>query len=1085
MTTVLSFTSEAEFEHAVITNLTQNHGWSKNVLVHPSEQDLLDNWAEVIFYNNTAALNGVRLSGAEKDQLLLKVSNLARTSDVQRFVQGITVPITRDNPADTENNGQSVFLKIFDPREVCGGGSTYQIAQQPHLNKRTEFDKDRRGDFMLLIWGMPVIHVELKNSGHDVTEAILQMRTYASEGLYEGIMNLVQVNVAMTPHDMRYFARPDAISGYESGTFHFQWATSDNEIVTEWKDVLAQFLGIPYAHELIGNFLIADRGDDVLKVMRPYQIHATNAIIRRMHELSKVSLANWDRSHQKGGYIWHTTGSGKTMTSFKTSSLLAREHLADKVVFVLDRIELSEQTASEFKNFATAANPISTPRSTKALATALWDRDRKREHPFVVTSIQKLGNICDPQGDFSHEDFSYFQNKRVVFILDEAHRSVHKDRFANIQRAFPYATFFGFTGTPIKLVNAKNQMDTTMLFGNELHRYSIVQGLRDENVLGFDVIQVPTFDYVELRREVALRKAYAADVSEVYEDPRKQAIYESHMDESEVPWASEKDETGKVIVEGIEDNISKEQWADQDRHPKAVVDYVLKNWETYSKGNKFHAIFVTSSVPEAIKYYHLFKAHNKAVDAFNGKASDHEPASKQKLRVTSIFSDVEPSAEDAVIRGNAIKEILADYKELYGVTYSSDTNGYAGFKKNVADRLAHKKGYREIDKKSPDRLDMVIVVDMLLTGYDSKFVNTLYLDRVLRYELLIQAMSRTNRVLTGKSHGVIPYFRSIYTMKQNIDDALALYSDGEPLAVYVDPLPATLKNMNNTFESMNLVFDTEGVKDFSELPKDVVARRKFAIDFSRLNQLVETASLQGFTWEQTAFSEGGVEVELAFTKQDFEVLQQRYSELGTETRDKSDPKTSVPLDLHCLAVARDAQRIDFEYLDARVAALQHALNTTASKGELDKLRSEVQRAYAVLTHDDQAVARVILQDIETGKIEVTDTQTFRNLLARYKSSKQDEYVSKLVAATGVKADEVNKILILSGKPSADGSPYYEEYGRLDHLLDKADRQLFSEWLRTSRRVEIAAWYVTGLLRQLMEKFFDEEGFDIDEWEPET
>lgn len=1078
MTSALSFKNETEFETSVITNLTQNHGWDKNVLNYPTERDLLDNWAENIFTYNRASLNNVPLSEAEKDQLLLKVSNIETTADVQRLLQGMNIEIIRDNPADTANHGNSVFVSIFDPLEVCGGKSSYQIARQPRLDKRGEFDKDRRGDFLLLIRGIPVIHVELKNSGRDVNDAIRQMKTYASEGMYSGIMNMVQVNVAMTPHDMRYLARPDSLAGYDADVYHFQWANSDNEIVTEWKDVIAQFLGIPYAHELVGSFLVADKGDGILKAMRPYQIHAANEVRQRMRTLNRVSRADWDRSHQKGGYVWHTTGSGKTMTSFKTAQLLVGEHLADRVILVLDRTELSKQTLDEFRNFATPTLPIASTPSTRSLAATLW---KDNDDSLVITMIHKLANICDPKGSYAGWDFTTFKNQRIVFILDEAHRSVHKDMFAHIQRMFPYATFFGFTGTPIQEINAKNGMDTVKLFGNELHRYNIVYGMRDGNVLGFDLKPVATFDYSHLRREVALRAAHATSLGEVYADPAKKAVFEKYISETDVPWALEEGDNG----ESIEALIPDTQWTDKDKHHSAVVNYILDNWAIHSSGNMFHGMLAAESVEEAVAYYRLFQEHNKAVDAYNDGTSEHKPASMQKLRVTAVFSDLPADAKGSAQRGKAIADILSDYKDMYGLTYTRESDSMAEFRKNVAHRLAHKRGYREINPASDQRLDLVIVVEMMLTGYDSKFVNTLYLDQMTKNEHLIQAMSRTNRVWPGKSHGIIAYFRKIHTTELRIDAAISMYSDGQPLAVFVDPLPTTFKTIAHTFESIKLVFESDNIRNFSQLPETSASRRKFAIEFAKLSQLIERATLQGFSWDNPrTVIDGGI-IEAGLTKDEFEVLQQRYNELGSQTKDPDPDDVPIPLDLHALAIARESKRIDFEYLNAKMSQLQQALRAARPKEELDNLRSEVQRTYARLPQDDQAVARMILQDIETGKIEVSEHKTFSDWLNDYKSSTQDSFVDELVTATGVNADEVNKILVLSGTPTNGGVAYYEQFGLLKHLIETVDRSKFSEWLKVTHGVDVAPWYVQGFARQLFEKFFDNEGFDINEWEPES
>lgn len=297
------FKTEAEFEAAMIAAL-QNKGWENHVLKYPTEEDLLKNWAHILFENNRGIdrLNDAPLTDTEMQQILEQVLELRSPLKLSGFINGKTVSITRDNPDDPLHLGKEVSLKIYDRREIAAGQSRYQIAQQPTFKSKSRILNDRRGDLMLLINGMPVIHVELKKSGIPVSQAYHQIEKYSDEGIFTGIFSLVQVFVAMQPEETVYFANPGP-DGVFNPDFYFHWADFNNEPINNWKDITTYLLSIPMAHQLIGFYTVADDSDGVLKVMRSYQYYAANAISDR------VSKIDWSDKQLLGGYIWHTTGS--------------------------------------------------------------------------------------------------------------------------------------------------------------------------------------------------------------------------------------------------------------------------------------------------------------------------------------------------------------------------------------------------------------------------------------------------------------------------------------------------------------------------------------------------------------------------------------------------------------------------------------------------------------------------------------------------------------------------------------------------------------------------------------------------------
>lgn len=343
------FSKESEFEAAVIHELCQR-GWGEaEVIKNPTEADLLANWAQILFENNRGVdrLNEVPLTEGEMQQIMEQITALRTPLRLNGFINGKTVAITRDNPADTLHFGKEVSLKIYDRHEIAAGQSRYQIVQQPRYARGEQLLNDRRGDLILLINGMPVIHMELKKSGVPVSVAYNQIQKYSREGIFTGLFSLIQIFVAMEPAEALYFANPGPDGNFNKD-YAFHWADFNNEPINDWKTFTSSLLSIPMAHQLIGFYTVADEADGVLKVMRSYQYYAAHAIS------DKVAETDWKNPNplmRLGGYVWHTTGSGKTMTSFKSAQLIANSKDADKVVFLLDRIELGTQTLQAYRDF--------------------------------------------------------------------------------------------------------------------------------------------------------------------------------------------------------------------------------------------------------------------------------------------------------------------------------------------------------------------------------------------------------------------------------------------------------------------------------------------------------------------------------------------------------------------------------------------------------------------------------------------------------------------------------------------------------------------------------------------------------------
>ena len=1040
------FNKESDFEGALIKILSEK-GWEKEVLKNYSEQDLLQNWANILFENNRDIdrLNDYPLTDGEMQQILEQIKNLRTPLKLNGFINGKSVSVIRDNPDDKLHFGKEVSLKIYDRREIAAGQSRYQIVQQPKFPTKSKILNDRRGDLMLLINGMPVIHIELKKSGVPVSQAYHQIEKYAGEGIFSGLFSLVQIFVAMEPNETVYFANPGP-DGKFNPDYYFHWADYNNEPINEWDKVASTLLSIPMAHQLIGFYTVADDSDGVLKVMRSYQYFAASAIS------DKVSKTKWEAGNQLGGYVWHTTGSGKTMTSFKSAQLIASSKDADKVIFLMDRIELGTQSLKEYRGFADENESVQATENTGVLITKLKSTDPA--DTLIVTSIQKMSNIKDEAGGLKASDIEYINGKRIVFIVDEAHRSTFGDMLITIKTTFPKAIFFGFTGTPIQDENQKKKNTTTTVFGNELHRYSIADGIRDKNVLGFDPYKVLTFKDKDVRKVVALEKAKAQTEEEAISDPIKSKVYYKYMDAGQVGMVGHFDSKGDYI-KGIEDYIPNVQYQTEE-HTTTVVKDILENWVTLSHNSKFHAIFATSSIPEAINYYRMIKEM------------------KPELKVTALFDPNIDNGGGVAFKEAGLVEIIEDYNERYGQDFTIPT--FAKMKKDIAARLAHKKPYERIANEPEKQIDLLIVVDQMLTGFDSKWINTLYMDKVLLYENIIQAFSRTNRLFgPDKPFGTIRYYRKPHTMERNINAAVKLYSGDKPLGLFVQHLAENLKMMNELYEDISELFSNAGIENFEKLPSDVSVCRKFAKDFKELNSYLEAAKIQGFKWEVTSYTDDntGENIEMAFDEKTYLVLVLRYKELsgggGGGTGD------DVPYDLVGYITEIDTGLIDADYMNSRFEKYLKLLNLEGASAEaVEQAETELHKTFATLSQEEQKYANIFLHDIQRGDVAITEGKTLRDYITEYLSKAKDDQIHRVAVALGV--DELKLRTIMSLRLN---STNINEFGRYDDLKKTVNKAKAKEYFEKIEGTKIIPPKVNVKVDNLLREFILGGGFEIE------
>lgn len=1048
----MAFDKESDFENALINVLVEK-GWEREVLRHCTEKELVKNWADILFENNRSVdrLNNCPLTDGEMGQILEQINVLRTPLRLNGFINGKTVSIKRDNEMDKVNIGKEVSLKIYDRREISAGQSRYQIVQQPKFSTRSKVLNDRRGDIMLLINGMPVIHIELKRSGTSISQATTQIEKYSHEGVFGGLFSLVQIFVAMTPEKTLYFANP-GVDGKFNDDYYFHWADFNNEPINEWKRVASEFLSIPMAHEIIGYYTVADSSDGVLKVMRSYQYYASNAISDR------VSNNDWDKRSQLGGFVWHTTGSGKTMTSFKSAQLIANSKDADKVVFLTDRIELGTQSLKEYNGFADENEEVQATENTNVLITKL--KSKNTSDTLIVTSIQKMSNIKNEDDGLRAYDIEVINQKKIVFIVDEAHRSTFGDMLYNIKATFPCAIFFGFTGTPIHKENEKKMGTTSMVFGDELHRYSIADGIRDKNVLGFDIYKILTFRDRDVREAVALDESNSSSVEEALRNTVTSEIYNKFMSSACVKMAGYRDELGKY-VKGIEDYIPSAQYREKE-HQNKVVEDIVNNWMTLSRNNKFHAMFATSSIPEAIEYYRIFKELNP------------------RLKVTCLFDPNIDNVAGFVYKEDGLVEIIEDYNKLYDKDFTIPT--HALFKKDVALRLAHKEYYKWIEREPEKQLDLLIVVNQMLTGFDSKWINTLYLDKVIDYENIIQAFSRTNRLFGHeKPFGTIRYYRRPHTMERNITEAVKAYSGDKPFELFVDKLEANVEKMNSIYRDICRLFTRDGEVDLSTLPEKNEEKDKFASQFNEFNRYLEAARIQGFGFkkieDKMLIIENREPLEVEFEESDYLALVQRYKELFDKGDggggDAGEGSGEVTYDLMGYITEIDTGVIDSAYMNSTFEKYLKLISEHSSKEEIEEALNELHRTFATLTQEEQKYANIFLHDVQRGDVVFDDSMTIRDYITQYLAKAKDDEVRVFANTFGIDEGKLRNLMSLGITESN-----LNEFGRFDDLKASVDKQKAREYFEKVSGEKLNPPKVNMRMDRLLREFLLSGGFEV-------
>lgn len=702
----MSRQSEAELENNLIKWLI-NQNYSR-VIVN-DEASLLSN-----LKSQLEAFNQTKFSQKEFESIL---NHLAKGNIFQKS------QTLRGRFQLTKDDGETAYIQFFDSENTAR--NLYQVTNQ--VTQQGVYKN--RYDVTLLVNGLPLVQIELKRSGIELKEAFNQICRYKRHTFWTNysLFNYVQLFVISNKDNTKYYANNPLAALTFKQTFY--WADENNKNITGLEDFTTAFLKPAHLGKMIAKYIVQNQTYKVLMALRPYQFYATEAIIKRVKE-------SLESGENKNGYIWHTTGSGKTLTSFKASQILTHLAGVHKVVFVVDRKDLDYQTMKEFNSFKEGS--VADVGKTATLVNQFNSPD----NPLILTTIQKLNNAIT-QGRFVKQMES-LANQKIVFIFDECHRSQFGDTHQRITNFFTNSQLFGFTGTPIFADNAsKNDLGkrtTKDLFQKCLHKYVITDAIADQNVLRFNIEYIGK--YKQKNNTFIDIEVEDIDTSEVFNDPAR---------------------------------IEK------------IVDYILAYHNRKTHNKEFSALLATSSITNAMQYYDTFKRKItesgkdiRIATIFTYAANEKDEEAKGTLPATYGLEEAtfQMAAEDKAVYKSShtrekLDEYIEDYNKQFKTSFSTkDPKLFEGYFKDISKRLKEREKENFKDK---DRLDIVIVVNMMLTGFDAKKVNTLYVDKNLKHHGLIQAYSRTNRILDEKkSQGNIVCFRNL---KKSTDEAIKLFSN--------------------------------------------------------------------------------------------------------------------------------------------------------------------------------------------------------------------------------------------------------------------------------------------------------------------
>ena len=756
---------ENEIEKRFIELLsTEQNQWTYRADLK-TEKDLWNNLRGHINRINKKELADIPLTDSEFENVQSRFkAETATPFKASQWLRGENGIASIKIPSEEKRIGKDLTLDIFSNKDICGGISSYEVVNQI----TPDTDRNMRGDVTLLINGLPIIHIELKAeyAKDGYMQAFEQIKRYAKEGFFNGIYATTQIFIISNKVATKYFARPasnDEKSFDGTKGFWFNWRTTENENVDELFAFTKQVLSIPMAHELVSRFtvLVDDKKKQkYLMVLRPYQIHAIKKIQQQV-------------AKHEGGFIWHATGSGKTITSFVATKLLAQTGIGvARTVMVVDRTDLDVQTKDEFSKFASEYHTGQAKDAEKenTLIVGIDNQrqltknllSKKNNNTIIVTTIQKVSAAIRTAKESETNKFERLKGEHIVFIVDECHRAVSDEQTREIKKLLPRSTWIGLTGTPILEPNQKQEngtfaRTTYQQYGDKLHAYTTKNAMDDRSVLGFQVEYFSTFT-----KDTEDKICYSA--------------LEKQKGNKDV------DVLMKNMSEIEKEALIPSEAYETDEHIEVMLSRIFKRSNVRTKFRiengmpTMSGILTTSSIKQAKRIYYKLQEMKKEGTLLNGSfvSEKHGLSDKDFPRVAITYS-LSNEQEGMGERQDELAGIIADYNATFGTTYEG--TDVDRFNRNVNKRLERKDAQYKVDGQW---LDLVIVVDRLLTGFDSPTVQTLYVDRELKWQKLLQAFSRTNRKLENKDVGMIVTFRKPETMKENVKNAIKLFSDDDP-----------------------------------------------------------------------------------------------------------------------------------------------------------------------------------------------------------------------------------------------------------------------------------------------------------------
>ncbi|WP_342983657.1 type I restriction endonuclease subunit R [Streptococcus parasanguinis] len=841
-----SSTKELAIERDLINQLTKGESqWVYRPDLN-SEEKLWDNFFEKLEENNVRTLADHPLTYSEKNQIKNQL-NFVNFYEAAKWIAGEN-GIAKVQVQREDASLGTIRLEVLWRNNVAGGKSSYEVVHQ--VMTGGEGIRQRRGDVTLLINGLPLIQIELKSRFHPYMDAFRQIKKYDQEGQFRGIFSSLQMFVVSNVTDTRYIAAAKANKLNER--FLTKWVDQNNHPQPQLFDFAESVLSIPRAHEMVMQYSVIDDDKKALILLRPYQVHAIEAI----RDASRK---------QQSGYIWHTTGSGKTLTSYKVSRNLLQIPSIEKTIFVIDRTDLDQQTTSSFQSYAeNDMIDVDETDDTRELIKNLASDDRR----VVVTTIQKMNAMIRQFDEGRHQKvYDRIKNLKLAFVVDECHRAVTPERQRHLEKFFTNSLWYGFTGTPIFSENKREQkgdlaQTTEEQYGACLHEYTVKEAIHDRAVLGFNV------------------------------------EYQTTMPD----WA--------------EDEID-EEFYDDERHMLAVLDAILNRSKRKlgfknGVGNTYEAILTVKSIARAQAYYSLIKKVK------NGETSLKISESVKKVlpdfpKVAITYSVTENDA-DSVSNQAYMEESLQDYNAMFGTHFNLAT--LSSYNSDLNDRLARKKerfAFRE------EQLDLVIVVDRLLTGFDAPCLSTLFMDRQpMKPQHIIQAFSRTNRLFDeGKKFGQIVTFQTPDRFKEKVDEALSLYSNGGESSVLAPEWPEEKAKFLEKTQALLAISPTpEQVPDLDTATEAELKR--FAKAFQEFDKLFSSIQVYADYDEESILEEIGLSLE------DIENFVGQYQNVIEEIRRRRDENPEgeeTPFDIEYELESIHTDEINYHYILSLIQTL--------------------------------------------------------------------------------------------------------------------------------------------------------------------